>query len=174
MSNNELEDIKIDSVRRETPRYRIKSYVVFLILIAIIFLVLLFLGSFGNDLFGLFVFIIIFSVPVILIFRNKLPSILPDFITDSLYEVDESIEDSQPVYSMSVRTKQLANLFGVVVLLIGAIVLIVKYRNQIADPMCFYKIMGSMLALSFAGIMLVNVTGEELSLTTGEEEEEET
>lgn len=169
MSNNELEDIKIDTVRRGTKTYRIKSYVIFLILIAVIFLVLLFLGSFGNDLFGLVVFLLIFSVPVMLIFRNKLPSVLPDFITDSLYEVDESIEDSQPIYNVSTRTTQLANLFGVVVLLLGAIVLIIKYRNQIEDPMCFYKIMGSMICLVFAGIMLANVTGEELSLSTNEE-----
>ena len=131
MSNNpELEDIKIEAERRESKSYRIKSYVMFLILIAIIFLVLLFLGSFGNDLFGLIVFLVIFMVPVVILFRNKLPNILPDFIADSLYEIDNS-EDTQPIYNINRRTTQMANLFGVVVLIIGAVVLIVKYRNQI-------------------------------------------
>ena len=66
----------------------------FLILIAIILLVLIFLGSFGNDLFGLIVFLVIFLVPVAIIFRNKLPNILPDFITNSLFEIDESVSFS--------------------------------------------------------------------------------
>ena len=62
------------------------------------------------------------------------------------------------------KTTELANLFGVVVLLIGSIVLIIKYRKQIEDPMTFYKIMGSIVCLVFAGIMLSNVTGEELTI----------
>jgi hypothetical protein len=162
-TNKELEDVKIDSYRRESKKYRIKSYVTFLIIIAIIFLVLLFLGSFGNDLFGLIVFLVIFSVPAILIFRNKLPNILPDFITDSLFEIDNS-EDTQPIYNVSKRTTQLANLFGVGVLLLGSIVLIIKYRNQLEDPMSFYKIMSSMICLVFAGIILSNITGDELTI----------
>ena len=162
-TNKELEDVKVESYKRESKKYRIKSYVTFLIIIAIIFLVLLFLGSFGNDLFGLIVFLAIFTIPVLLVFRNKLPNVLPDFITNSLFEVDES-EDTQPVYNVSARTTELANLFGVVVLLLGSIVLIIKYRKQIEDPMTFYKIMGSIVCLVFAGIMLSNVTGEELTI----------
>ena len=59
-SNQQLEDIKVNEIQRGSKKYKIKSYVIFLILIAIIFLVLLFLGSFGNDLFGLVVFLVIF------------------------------------------------------------------------------------------------------------------
>ena len=163
-TNKKLEDVKVESYKRESKSYRIKSYVMFLIIIAIIFLFLLFLGSFGNDLFGLIVFLAIFSIPVILIFRNQLPSVLPDFIKDSLFEIDNS-EDTQPIYNVNKRTTEMANLFGVVVLLIGSIVLIIKYRKQIEDPMTFYKIMGSMICLVFAGTMLSNITGEELSIS---------
>ena len=162
-TNKKLEDVKVESYKRQSKSYKIKSYVMFLIIIAIIFLFLLFLGSFGNDLFGLIVFLSIFTIPVILIFRNKLPNVLPDFITNSLFEIDNS-KDTQPVYNVSTRTKEMANLFGVVVLLIGSIVLIINYRKQIEDPMSFYKIMGSMICLVFAGTMLANVTGDELSI----------
>ena len=64
----------------------------------------------------------------------------------------------------------MALIFGVSVLLGGAIFLIIKYRKQIPDPMCFYKIMGSMVCLVFAGIMLGNLTGEELSIGDVDEE----
>ena len=168
MSNNQLEDIKIQSVRSESKQYKIKSYVTFLILIVIVFAFFLFLGSFGNDMFGLLVFLIIFSLPVIIIFRNSLPKILPDFIADSVYEIDNTT-DSQKIYNISTKTTQSGLLFGIAVLLIGAIALIVKYRKQIEDPMCFFKIMGSMVCLSFAGIMLSKVTGEELSILDDEE-----
>jgi len=165
MSNNEtLEDVKIEQYKSESKQYRIKSYVMFSIILAIIFLVLLFLGSFGNDAFGLVVFLIIFMIPVLILFRNKLPSITPEFIKDSLYEIDDSKDDTQPVYNISRRTNQIANLFGFVVLIIGAIVLITNYRKEIEDPMCFYKIMGSMVCLIFAALLLSNVTGEELTI----------
>ena len=169
-SNQQLEDIKVNEIQRGSKKYKIKSYVIFLILIAIIFLVLLFLGSFGNDLFGLVVFLVIFLVPVAIIFRNKLPNILPDFITDSLFEIDESEGNYQPVYNISKKNTQMAYIFGVSVLLLGAIFLIIKYRKQIPDPMTFYKIMGSMVCLVFAGIMLGNLTGEELSIGDVDEE----
>jgi len=165
MSNSEsLEDIKINTYVGQSNSYKIKSYVSFLILIAVILLVLLFLGSFGNDVFGLMVFLVIFMVPVFIIFRNKLPNILPDFITDSLYEIDNSPEDVMPVYDVNLKAKQSAYLFGSTVLVIGSIVLIGKYRNQIEDNMCFFKIMGSMVCLIFAGVMISSITGEEISL----------
>ena len=104
-TNKELEDVKVESYKRQS-KYRIKSYVTFLIIIAIIFLVLLFLGSFGNDLFGLIVFLAIFTIPVLLVFRNKLPNVLPDFITNSLFEVDKS-EDTQPVYNVSAQNNRI-------------------------------------------------------------------
>ena len=172
-SNQQLEDIKVKEVQRDTPKYKIKSYVMFLILIAIILLVLIFLGSFGNDLFGLMVFLAIFLIPVAIIFRNKLPNILPDFITNSLFEIDESEGNYQPVYNISKKNTQMALIFGVSVLIGGAVFLIIKYRKQIPDKMCFFKIMSSLICLIFAGIMLSNLTGEELSITDSSEESEE-
>ena len=108
----------------------------------------------------------------IIIFRNKLPNVLPDFITKSLFEIDESEGNYQPIYNISKKRNQMAYIFGVTVLLIGSIFLIVKYRKQIPDPMCFYKIMGSMICLVFAGIMLSNITGEELSIGSIDDSED--
>jgi hypothetical protein len=143
-----------------------------LIILAIILLFLIFLGRFGNDIFGLLIFLIIFIIPVMILFRNKIPTLLPDFVSNSLYEIDNEINKGQPVYSVSQQTKEYAYLFGFVVLLIGAIVLIADYRNQLQDNMSVIKIFGSLLCLIFAGIMLSNITGEELSISGYADEEE--
>ena len=164
-SAESIENIKINSVRSATEKYRIKSYVVFIIILAIILLFLIFLGRFGNDVFGLLVFLIVFIIPAVILLRNRIPALIPDFISNSLVEVDNNQNVGQPVYSVSQRTKEIAFLFMFVVLVIGSIVLIAEYRKKIEDKMSFFKIMGSLLCLVFAGIMLANITGEELSIT---------
>ena len=107
-SAESIENIKINSVRSATDTYRIKSYVVFIIILAIILLFLIFLGRFGNDIFGLLVFLIVFIIPAIILLRNRIPSLIPDFISNSLVEVDNSQNVGQPVYSVSQRTKEIA------------------------------------------------------------------
>ena len=166
MSSDSIENIKIDALRKQTENYRIKSYVMFLILLGIILLVLIFIGRLGNDLFGLLIFLLIFSIPMLILFRNKLPNIMPEFITNSLYEIDETKEDVQPVYNVSTKTKQNAYLFAFIVLIIGSIMFIADYRNQLEDRSSFLKIVGSLVCIIFAGIILSNITGEELSFST--------
>ena len=164
-SDKSIEDVKINAVQSESKHYRIKSYVVFLILLGIILLFLIFLGRIGNDVFGLIVFLIIFIIPALIIFKNKIPHLVPDFIANSLYEDNPHPEANQPVYSVSQRTKDFGYLFIFVVLLIGSIVLIAEYRKKIEDKMSFFKIMASLLCLGLAGTVLANITGVELSLS---------
>tara|TARA_B110000483_G_C17946684_1_gene446698 strand:- start:353 stop:628 length:276 start_codon:yes stop_codon:yes gene_type:complete len=90
---------------------------------------------------------------------------MPDFISNSLYEIDNSQDVGQPVYNVNQKTKESAYLFVMVVLIIGAIVLIAEYRNKIEDKMSFYKVMGSLICIIFAGIMLANITGDELKIS---------
>ena len=171
MSSEKIENIKIDSVRKESENYRIKSYVVFLIIFAIILMFLVFLGRIGNDVFGLLVFLIIFIIPVLILFRNKIPNLLPEFVTNSLYEIDDDLANSQPVYSFSQQTKEYAYLFTFVVLIIGSVVLIADYRKKLEDKMSVFKIMASLLCIVFAGIMLANITGEELKISDSDDHE---
>ena len=160
MSNSEsLEDIKINTYVGQSNRYKIKSYVSFLILIAVILLVLLFLGSFGNDVFGLMVFLVIFMVPVFIIFRNKLPNILPDFITDSLYEIDNSPEDVMPVYDVNLKAKQSAYLFESDRVGFGFNCIRGRLKPN-GRQYVFFRIMGSMVCLIFAGVMISSIMGK--------------
>lgn len=172
MSNDTIEDVKIDTIRKDTDNYKIKSYVIFLIIIGIIILILLFLGSFGNDLFGLLIFLLIFIIPVIILFRNKIPSLLPDFIADSVFEIDNEPKGT-PSYNISKAHTEYAMIFGLFILLVGAIFLIIDYRKKLEDPMSVYKIYGSVICCVFSGFMLTKLTGEELTLDMKEAADEE-
>lgn len=170
---NEIENERIQMERSNTDNYKIKSYVIFLILILVILLVILFLGRLGNDVFAILTFSIIFLVPVLVLFRNKLPGILPNFLKDSLFEIDDRTGYVPPVYSFDKKTKETGYLFGIVVLLISAVFIIADYRNKIADGMTGYRIFGSVICLIFAALMLGNLTGEELTLDISNEADED-
>ena len=165
-----LDNIKIEEIRKGTHKYKIKSYVYFIIVLALLLLVFVFLGGIGNDFFGLMIFLIMMILPVLMLFRNKLPSVMPEFLANSLFEIDFSEEQNLSPYSISLRNQQYAKIFSVTVLIIGGLVLIADYRNKIADKMSFYKIMGSLGCLIMAGIILSDVTGEDLSLTSNKED----
>ena len=79
-------------------------------------------------------------MPVLLLFRNKIPSIMPDFIADSVYEIDNRPETQLAPYQISQKNKEYAMIFSIVVLIIGSIVLIADYRKNIGDKMCFLKL----------------------------------
>jgi cytochrome bd-type quinol oxidase subunit 2 len=168
---NEIENEQINAVRSNSDNYKIKSYMIFIILILVVLLVILFLGRLGNDVFALFTFLLIFLIPVLVLFRNKLPGILPKFLKDSLVEIDDRTGYVPPVYSFDKKTKENGYLFGIVVLLIASVLIIADYRNKMEDGMTAYRIFVSVICLIFAALMLTNLTGEELELGIGEEEE---
>lgn len=168
--NQSIENVKVNELKSDTQNYRIKSYVVFLIVILLIFIFLVFLGRIGNDVFGIMMFSVIFIVPVLILLRNKLSTLLPEFIRKSLFEIDDSLNE-QPIYNLDKKTMEYGYLFTMIVLLIGAVVLIADYRDKINDPSTFLKIMLSLICLILAGIMLSHITGEELSISGVEDEE---
>jgi hypothetical protein len=166
-----LNDLKIDTIRKGTVKYRIKSYIYFMLLLLIVFIVFILLGGIGNDFFGLIIFLIVMLMPVLLLFRNKMPSVLPDFIANSVYEIDNRPETELAPYQISQRNKEYAMIFSIVILIIGSIVLIADYRNNIGDKMCIFKIMGSVICLIVSGIMVGEFSGEDLYLGSKEQDE---
>lgn len=166
MTQTELENVKIDTIRKGTKKYKIKSYVYFIIVIALLLLVFMVLGRLGNDFTGLMIFIIMMIIPVLVVFRNQLPSIMPDFISDSLFEIDHSQNSNEiSAYDLNTKTKEYAKLSGVFIMVIASIVLIADYRNNLGDKMSFYKIMASVLCLIIASIMLTEVTGDDKGIS---------
>ena len=167
-----LHDLKIDTIRKGSVKYRIKSYIYFMLLLLIVFIVFILLGGIGNDFFGLIIFLIVMLMPVLLLFRNKIPSIIPDFIADSVYEIDNRPETQLAPYQISQKNKEYAMIFSIVVLIIGSVVLIADYRKNIGDKMCFFKIAASVICLIVAGIMVGEFSGEDLYLGSKEQDEE--
>ena len=177
MTSNDKTDyqnVKIETIRKGTPKYKIKSYVIFIILLALFVLVFMVLGQLGNDFMGLMIFLILMIVPVLVIFRNQLPNILPDFISDSLLEIDHKQNKGSSIeaYDIDIKQIQQAKIAGVCILVLASIVLIADYRKKIGDKMSIYKIMASLLCLIIAAIMLSNVTGKDISLSFKEDREE--
>lgn len=173
-SNNQnqtlIEDVKIDMIRKGTKKYKIKSYVIFGIIIALILLLLIFIGSIGNDIFGLLVFITIMIIPAIILFRNKLGDVLPPFISKSLFEIDHELDSGTKPLKVSKYSSDMGQTIVAGVLIIGAIVLMSNYRKKLEDKMTFFKIFGSILLLAIAGIIVSDLTGESIDIVEGDEE----
>ena len=169
-----LDNLKIDTIRKGTPKYRIKSYIYFVLVIAVLLLLFFLIGSIGNDFMGLLIFSIMMILPVLILFRNQLPGVIPSFLSDSIFEVDHKPDTKIQPYNISEKTKQYGKIFVMVILLLASIVLIADYRKTIdfdgnfiqnlGDPMSFFKIMGSLFCVIAAGIVLSDITGEEFSL----------
>ena len=51
IAQSNLDNIKIEEIRKGTHKYKIKSYVYFIIALALLLLVFVFLGGIGNDFF---------------------------------------------------------------------------------------------------------------------------
>ena len=84
----EISGVQIDEIVSQNPKTRIKSYLRLILLFLVLFGVLFIVGSFVPEFLVLFVFLLLMSAPVILLMRNKVVGILPDFIGNSLLEID--------------------------------------------------------------------------------------
>ena len=164
-----LEDLKVDTIRKGTKRYKIKSYVYFVVVILIFLVFIVFMGKLGNDFLGLLIFLLLMILPVLIVFRHKLPSILPGFLEDKVYEIDHKPiknNENEPILPYDINKKhiQTGTIAIMVVLIIGSILLIYQYKKNLRDGTCIYQIMGSLACLIVAGIILGDVTGKDFTL----------
>lgn len=153
-----MSDIKLSEHIKTNTEYKIKSYTFFGILILILIGFLLMIGKFGPDFFALLVFLLIFSIPVILLFRNKLTNILPEFISKNLLEIDNSKTKEKKIkFSISKYVKEVAIYIMVCILLIGSGILIKNANSDFTDKKCMYKILGAVSCSIIAGIVLLEI-----------------
>ena len=88
MSEDELNtEIKISEYLKKNPVHRFKSYTIIIIVIVLILGLVFLTGAYGPDFFGIVIFLLIVSMPVIILFRYKLASILPKSISDNLLDI---------------------------------------------------------------------------------------
>lgn len=153
MSNiNILESVK------SNPRYRMKSYTMTIILVALIIGFILLVGIFGPDFFALFIFLLIMAIPVILLLRDKLINVLPEFLSSRLIEIDHSEEEKNKVaFNPSKYTKQVGLYIIVSILLIGGGIFLNKGNELLKEYKSIYKILGGLVCVVMAGSILLEI-----------------
>lgn len=153
-----MSDIEISQELRKNPTYRIKSYTMLLVCLLLLFGTIFMIGTFGPDFFALLIFLLIFSIPVILLLRNKLVHILPSFIGDSLLEIDHDSKPKRKItYSISQYAKEIGLYIMIIILLIGAFFLLRDGYRILHEKESIKKILGSMLCVTIAGVILLEI-----------------
>jgi hypothetical protein len=157
-----MSDIQLSDTIKQEPKYRIKSYTMVVVLIAIIIGFLLAVGRFGPDFFAILIFFVIMLIPVILLLRNKLVNILPTIISDNLLEIDHTEEKQYAVkFNPSRYTKQVGMYIMIVILLIGSLFFLKKSKDGLKDDKggkkIIYKILGGLVCTTIAGVILLEI-----------------
>jgi len=149
----EISGVQIDEVVSQNPKTRIKSYLRLILLFLVLFGVLFIVGSFVPEFLVLFVFLLLMSAPVILLMRNKVAGILPDFIGNSLLEIDNRNEDEKkPSYSVSLYYKQVLSIIFSVLLFAGGINYLKQFIKQYTEKKSIMKFLASFICLTLGGL----------------------
>jgi len=166
--SDELNDVTMDSYIRKSPGKRFKSYTIGVIFVLIIIGCVFFIGTIGSDFFALLIFLLIISIPVLILFRKKLLNILPNFISNSLLEIDEEDknENINPQFSISKWVKEAAIYITIVLLLITSIIIFIDFRKKINKKKTVYKIIGGLLCIVLAGMLLLDIEEITTPITT--------
>lgn len=159
MNDEELNDVTMNSYLKNSPGKRFKSYTIGVIFILIIIGCVFSIGIIGSDFFALLVFLMIISIPVLILFRKKLLNILPNFISNSLLEIDdEEKNDSIKLkFSISKWVKETGIYFTIILLFITAAILIVDFRNKLEEKKTLYKIIGGVICIVLSGMLLIDI-----------------
>ena len=159
-----MSDVQLSDTIKKDPKYRIKSYTILVIVIAVIIGFLLLVGRFGPDFFAILIFFVIMLIPVILLLRDKLSNILPSFISNSLLEIDHSEEKTKSLkFNPSKYTKQVGLYILIVILLIGSIIFIKKagdglrLKDEKETKKVIFKILGALICTTISGIILLEI-----------------
>ena len=179
-----MSKIKISETIKDNPEYRIKSYTLLVISIAIMIGCIFMVGRLGPDFFAIIAFLFIMSFPIIIIFRKKIVNILPNIISDNLFEVNHDVEIKKNInYDLSKLMKQIGFYIIIVILLIGSIFFIHKgykiishsdvekssvnvqdFKKLFSDeymtkqyPKAIYKILGALLFTTISGIIILEL-----------------
>lgn len=165
MSEDELNtEIKISEYLKKNPVHRFKSYTIIIIVIVLILGLVFLTGAYGPDFFGIVIFLLIVSMPVIILFRYKLASILPKTISDNLLDIhndDSKLKDLDVTVDMKFKTPKLVKeilVYTIIILLmIGSIMLLKKAQIEYIRQSSYIYILGSLVCLTLAGVTLLDI-----------------
>ena len=156
---NSDSNVKLSVHSSKSPSKRFKSYtlgvIFFLIMIGCIF----FIGTIGSDFFALLIFLIIISIPLLILFRKHLYDLLPDFLSNNLLEID-NIEKNDKLkleFRISLWGKE-AGIYGTIIMLcITAAILLLDFRTKIEEKKTIVKILGGVICIVLSGMLLTDI-----------------
>ena len=151
-----MSDIKLSESNSSPTNYKLKSYTGIAVLLIIIIGCVLISGKLGENFFVIVLFVLIVLVPVILIFRKNLVSILPKPLSDNLLEIDAKKEENQKkMYQPSRIVKEIGMYMLVTVLLIGAGLQLYVSKKAIKEKKAVYAIFGALACIIVAGVIIL-------------------
>jgi hypothetical protein len=156
--NEELSQIEIKEYERKGTTTVIKSYSLMALLILLFIGILFFIGTLTPEFFVFIVFILLMSLPLIIIFRKKFYNILPVFVKNSLLEIDERDDEEKPTnYSVSTYWIQVLKIIFVILLCLCSIIFLNKFRKNYGEIKSIKKMLSSVLIIVIAGIVITDL-----------------
>jgi hypothetical protein len=163
--------IKLNEVVDNKGEIKMIKHNVFLVVFFILIIGFLFIiGKFGQDGLAFFIFIIFLMVPVIVMYRNKLPRYIP-YPLRSLFKDDDLAEPKDNIIknkNVSKLSKQIFIIIAITLLLIGSIILILSMNGDLRVDIpadisikngTLSKIFSALICLIIAGILVVKLDG---------------
>lgn len=164
------EPILLEEVKSKQNTWKlVKPHVFTIILVLLSVAVILFANFFSSDALPIVIFSLILLVPVLVIFKNNLPDVVPYPIRKLLNaELDKpkpSKEERKGFPKVTVYKKQQYLTIGMTFVSILLFVLIMKIRPELSisntsvdvtKNKTFLKIMAALFLTCFLGVLLVN------------------
>lgn len=153
----EISNAEMKVIVKENPQYRIKSILTIIVLVLILVGVIFFMGTIIPEFFVFIIFLLILSLPILLLLRQKIYDFVPTFIKDSLLEIDDSDKVETKPTNISRKYKQILALVFVTLLFIGSANYLNKFRKNIGERKSITKFLGSFVCIVLAGITLLDI-----------------
>ena len=154
----EISGVQVNEIVAQNPKTRIKSYLRLVLLLLVLFGVLFIVGSIVPEFLVLFVFLLLMSAPVIILLRNKLIGILPDFIGSSLMEIDNrNEEEKRGNYSISLFYKQVLVIILVILKIAGSVNYLKQFIKEYTEKKSIMKFLGSFICIVIGGLATLEI-----------------
>ena len=149
-ANEYSKNLSISTYRKstlESPGNRMRSYVMVVILIAIIIGLIFISGKLHRDLYPFLLFILIISFPLIVIFRRDIYKILPIKIGTSRDHVERKVvKKANNKYS-----QDMSKTAGIIFLNLFAIMMLITQSDK------FFGVMLAAMSSIFAGVLVFDI-----------------
>ena len=141
--NRELSNIELSSYIKSNNERKFKSNIGLFVVILLIFGVLFLISQYGENFLIFSIFILIFIIPVFILFKTQILNMLPDYLQSSLTTIDESEArdtiDFKFRFKISQYIKEILCYIASAIFCIGSIYLIYIINNLLNKGVVEWK-----------------------------------